>query len=867
MTIQKPDNASSGNAAPAAHVESATLDDLYASVPAMMHSIDSNGRLIQVSDMWLATLGFKRSEVIGRLSSDFLTESSRKHAQEIVLPEFFRTGRCDDVEYQMICNDGAIIDVLLSGKLLRDTSGNPFRSIAVIRDITDKKKLDRALTESEHRYRALFQHVQAGIALLEFDVTGNQTPALIFVAANPEFSILCGLPQSGIINEHAGTILSSLIHDPEICESILREVAQTGTRKELTNLSGPHERWFDMVCYQPGTGQCAILVHETTQRRQMQETLKRQHEQIQVTLHSIGDAVIATDTTGHVQYLNPMAERLTGWLSEQATGRNIEQVFHAFDERTGVLATNPIKRCLYDDRALQQHSGMVLVSRNGERFSIEDSAAPIRDSNGVTSGVVLVFRDVTEARRFSREMAYRATHDTLTGLINRTEFESRLMQAVADIGGGTKPGAVFYVDLDQFKLVNDTCGHVAGDALLKRVASHLDDSLRMPHTLARLGGDEFGIILPDCSIDEAEEIASRLCKSVDEMRFEYKGCHICVGASIGVVPLDSQLESVDEIMQYVDRSCYAAKDAGRNRVHVWSVTDQAMLARKNEMDWIRRLRQAIDENRFVLYAQQIFSLQVPAAAKRFEVLLRLPEEDGNLIPPGAFLPAAERFGIASRIDRWVVNQVFRWMASYSDRLDHIEYVSVNLSGQSIGDSDFFEYIRDLLTRYSFNGSKLCFEITETAAVTNLDDAATFIHALKEYGVRFALDDFGSGASSFGYLKALPVNYLKIDGQFVRNLHQDALDRTVVRCIQEVANVLGKETIAEFVETAEISAMLTKMGVGSAQGFFLHRPQPISVVLACRSSSVIDCPERNPDRLFVREKSTLIEPLIDTSRTR
>ncbi|RQS74448.1 EAL domain-containing protein [Burkholderia sp. Bp8963] len=874
MATQNPRNASSARMDGVTPVESATLDALYASVPAMMHSIDASGRLIQVSDMWLATLGFERREVIGRLSSDFLTESSRTYAREVILPAFFRTGRCDDVEYQMIRRDGTVIDVLLSGRLLRDASGNAFRSIAVIRDITDKKKLDCALSESEQRYRALFQHVQAGFALLELDAMKGGAPALIFVAANPEFSILCGLPQSRIVGERAGDVFASMIQESSRCDAVLHEVAQTGARKALSNLSGLEGRWFDMVCYRPGVRQCAILVQETTQRKRMQEMLTRQHEQIRVTLHSIGDAVIAADTTGRVQYLNPMAERLTGWLSEHATDRSIDDVFHVFDERTGAQAANPVKRCLVEDRAIQLDDDTVLVSRDGQRFCIEDSAAPIKDSNGVTSGVVLVFRDVTEERQISKEMEHRATHDALTGLINRTEFEARLLRVLDGERDATRPGAVFYLDLDQFKLVNDTCGHAAGDALLKQVASQLDDSLDVRHTLARLGGDEFGIILDACAIGEAEEVASRLCRRLDEMRFDYNGFHICVGASIGVVPLDSQLESVDAIMQQVDSACYTAKDAGRNRIHVWTPTDQAMRARKDEMDWVRRLRQALDENRFVLYAQEIIPLQTPATSKRFEVLLRLNGEEGKLIPPGEFLPAAERFHIASRIDRWVVNQVFRWMASYSDKLDHIEYVSVNISGQSIGDAEFLDYIRRLLHGYPFNGSKLCFEVTETAAVTNLDVAASFINALRRYGVRFALDDFGSGASSFGYLKALPVNYLKIDGRFVRNLHQDALDRTVVRCIQEVANVLGKETIAEFVETAEISAILTEMGVGSAQGFFLHRPQPISVMLACRSTSGIERPGRPPEPspgpshepFFSRDKSIGAKPSTDTSRT-
>ncbi len=867
MTTQGSNDRSSRRTSDIAHVKPGALDELYASVPAMMHSIDANGRLIHVSDMWLATLGFARGDVIGRLSSDFLTESSRQHAREVVLPDFFRTGRCDDIEYQMICRDGNVIDVLLSGKLLRDESGNPFRSIAVIRDITDKKRLDRALAQSELRYRALFQHVQAGFALLQIDAEHSRAPALIFVAVNPEFCGLCGSPEFRLVDQPVGGVLSVLLYDASACETILREVARTGARKEMRDLRGPRARWFDIVCYSPGAGQCAILVQETTHRKWMQETLSRQHEQIRVTLHSIGDAVIATDTTGRVQYLNPMAEHLTGWQSDAAANQTIESVFHIFDERTGIQAPDPIGRCLAEDRATQLDDGMVLVAKDGRHFSIEDSAAPIKDEDGVTSGVVLVFRDVTEQRRISKEIAYRATHDALTGLLNRAEFEARLQQALERVRGAPKRGVVFYLDLDQFKLVNDTCGHAAGDALLKRVAAHFGESLDMPHTLARLGGDEFGIILPDCPVARVEEVATGLCRRLDAMRFEYKGYHFCIGVSIGAVLLDGKLASVDAIMQCVDSACYAAKDAGRNRVHVWSETDQAMLARKDEMEWVRRLRQALDENRFVLYAQEIFSLQVPAAAKRFEVLLRLPGEQGDLIPPGAFLPAAERFNIASRIDRWVVNQVFRWMANYSDQLDHIEYISVNLSGQSIGDMEFFDFLKNLLCRFPVNGTKLCIEVTETAAITNLDAAAVFVNALKKYGVRFALDDFGSGASSFGYLKALPVNYLKIDGQFVRHLDQDALDRTVVKCIQEVANVLGKETIAEFVETAEVSAILTEMGVGSAQGFFLHRPQPIAIVLTSRSPSAIALPARKPDVLLAREKSGPVTPPVGTGRRR
>lgn len=813
-----------------------SLDEFYTRVPAMMHSIDSKGCLNYVSDGWLSALGFERHEVIGQHYSRFMTDASRRYAEESVLPEFFRRGRCDNIEYTLVGKDGKTIDILLSSTLQRDGSGKPLRSLAVILDITDRNRLDHALVESERRYRALFDHMQAGFALLqlkEASAEGQEDSTLDFVAVNPAFAELCGINREAVIGQSFHQALSSLLHAVPTCTAALKEVALTGERKELSDLGGPRGRSFNLVIYSPGINQCGLLIQETTQRKRMQETLRKQHEQILVTLHSIGDAVIATDNAGRIQYLNPVSERLTGSTLEQMRGQLLETVFQIFDERTGIPASNPVECCLSENRGIRLNGGVVLVSEDGAHFSIEGSASPITDADGAISGVVLVFRDITDQRRIENELVYRATHDHLTGLLNRAEFEIHVLAALEDLRRAANPGALLYVDLDQFKLVNDTCGHAAGDALLKRVSSHLLAQFPLPHTLARFGGDEFGIIVKDCSIDQARTIASALCRQIDELRFEYKGYNLSVGASIGVVPLDHNWESVSEVMQCVDSACYAAKDAGRNRVHVCSQTDQAMLARRDEMSWVRRLRHAIDEDRFVLFAQEMCALQAPTAGLHFEVLLRLRDENDALILPAAFLPAAERFNIASRIDRWVVHHVFRWMSHHSKQFDQLECVSVNLSGQSISDSAFHDYIAALLHTFLLDGRKLCFEVTETAAVTNLNAAVAFVDMLKQYGVRFALDDFGSGASSFGYLKALQVDYLKIDGQFVKNMAHDALDRTVVRCIQEVATVLGKETIAEFVESELEVALLKRMGVTHAQGFFYHRPQPMDHILNYR----------------------------------
>lgn len=820
-------------------VNAEALDELYATVPAMMHSIDASGQLVRVSDKWLATLGFERSEVIGQISSDFLTDESRAYARNVVLPEFFKSGRCDDVEYQMVCKDGRVIDVLLSATLQCDEVGRSLRSISVIRDITDKKGVDRALVESERRYRALFHHVHAGFALLHLDIAGAGEGQFKFVAVNPTFASLCGLDHQDVVQTPVPKVLASLLQASSDCEIILREVALTGVAHELPDQKGPTGRWFDVISYSPEINQCAILVQETSQKKRMQKELSQQHEQIRVTLQSIGDAVISTDRAGRVQYLNPVAEKLTGWSLYEAKGKFIEKVFQIFDERTGVKCPNPVDRCLAENCTIFLRDGVKMDSRSGGSYSISDSAAPITNEEGRVTGVVVVFRDVTEQRRIANEMAYRATHDSLTGLLNRAEFEDRLRSELEEVRLSNRLGAVLYVDLDQFKLINDTFGHAGGDDLLRRLSYNLEENINWPHSLARLGGDEFGIILMDCPITKAAEIAGHICRQIDDLRYEYRGHTICVGASIGLVPLGSGLGGVREVMQLVDSACYAAKDAGRNRVCIWSEADRTMSARKDEMDWVNRLRQALDENRFELFAQKICALSSSDRGLRFEVLLRLRDDKGQLISPKAFLPAAEKFGIASRIDRWVVRHVFEWMVVQGESLGDVESISVNLSGQTIGDALFLEYIAEMLDDLPVDPRKLCFEVTETAAITNFEAAISLISTLKGFGVRFALDDFGSGTSSFGYLKILPVDYLKIDGQFVRDLAGNEVDQTIVRCIQEIAAILGKQTIAEFVESEEVAVLLTKMGIGSGQGFYFHHPESLDTILTRRPSIMRD----------------------------
>jgi diguanylate cyclase (GGDEF)-like protein/PAS domain S-box-containing protein len=617
-------------------------------------------------------------------------------------------------------------------------------------------------------------------------------------------------------------------------ETALRNGQPYALELEYVHAGGSHG-WLDArgEAVQDEMGRVVRLqgtVQDITERRKLTSELAKQHELLRVTLQSIGDAVITTDGAGQITWLNPVAERMTGWLSSEAVGRPIAQVFHIVHEETRKPSLSPVDACLNQGSVVALASRTVLVSRAGIEFGIEDSASPIRNERGEVLGVVLVFHDVSEQRRLSGEMNHRATHDVLTGLINRAEFEVRLQRSLDKSHEEQSEHALMFIDLDQFKLVNDACGHSAGDALLQQVSKLLGEAVRTRDTLARLGGDEFAVILEHCTTDQAQRVAQQICDRLDEFRFLHSERRFRIGASIGLVTLDRRWNSTATVLQAADAACYAAKEAGRNRVHVWHDTDAAMLARTGETHWASRLEQALDDGRFVLFAQRIFSLGTESERIHAEVLLRMVDDDGSLIAPGAFLPAAERFYFCSRIDRWVLG---RAIALLSDRVDlsSIDTLCVNLSGQSIGDKAFH---RDTIEKLVVAGSAvcrcICLEITETAAITNMADAVRFIEDVRNLGVRIALDDFGAGASSFGYLKSLKVDLLKIDGQFVRDVIDDPLDAAAVRCFVDVARVIGVKTVAEFVDKSEVLARMKEIGVDYAQGFFLHRPEPIELVL-------------------------------------
>ncbi len=562
--------------------------------------------------------------------------------------------------------------------------------------------------------------------------------------------------------------------------------------------------------------------------RRAEARLWREEERAQVTLHSISEAVIRTDSAACVEYLNPAAEKLTGWSNDEAVMRPLSEVLHVLDDAAREPLEDPALQAVVRGAGVSNTRDALLVSRSGQEYAVELTAAALHGDDGHTPGAVVVFRDVTDVRALGRDLVYRATHDPMTGIYNRREFERRLQLALESSRDHGIEHALCYLDLDFFKTINDTCGHLAGDELLKQISMVLRRRVRSKDVLARVGGDEFALLLDDCSLDTAGRVAGEMGKSLHNFRFNWEGTSISTGASIGVVRVAADSGSLDEVLRAADVACRVAKEDGRNCVHVLHANDFTVERRQREINWVQRLHRAIETGAFELYGQPIhaFSRDVPAGPLS-EVLLRLNDE-GQLIAPGAFLPAAERYHLMPAIDRWVVRAVIRALQDMPPEVPGA--FTVNLSGQTLCDAGFLDFVEEALKESGVETSRLCFEITETVAVTHMSRAARLIGRLREVGCRFALDDFGSGLSSFNYLKNMAVDFLKIDGAFVRNVPEDSTDRALVTSINDVAHIMGIRTIAECVENGTIHAALKRIGVDYGQGVGLSPPQPLPQVI-------------------------------------
>lgn len=565
------------------------------------------------------------------------------------------------------------------------------------------------------------------------------------------------------------------------------------------------------------------LQKQISERSRIEQALFIEKERIQVTLASIGDAVITTDMVGHIDYINPIAEKLVGRSQHLIIGKTFPEVFNLFDEATHQPAQDPVQQCLIERKPIKLGNSITFGDNEDYGRSFDISAAPIHDRENTIIGVVLICRDITEMHLIAQQLSYQASHDSMTGLINRREFEHRL-QRILDTAKIDEYHALLYLDLDQFKIVNDSCGHIAGDELLRQVTSVLAQKVRKRDTLARLGGDEFGVLLEHCQPDQAMQIAHQMRMAIQNFCFLWEDRSFRIGVSIGLVPITHGVDTLASVFVTADSACYAAKELGGNRVHAYQTGDLELAKRHGEMQWIPKIQEALVNNQFSLFFQPIIPINGKFGV-HYEVLLRLVNRNGDLMLPSVFIPVAERYNQMQAIDRWVVQHAFA-VLNDPEIVPKSVGLAINLSGQSLSDPHFLEFIEQQIVSKSIQIERICFEITETAAISNLIHAQRFFSALKQRGCRFALDDFGSGLSSFAYLKTLPVDFLKIDGTFVKDMASDPIDYAMVEAIHRIGHVMGIETIAEFVESELILKLLKTIGVNYAQGYCLANPKPL-----------------------------------------
>jgi diguanylate cyclase (GGDEF)-like protein/PAS domain S-box-containing protein len=546
---------------------------------------------------------------------------------------------------------------------------------------------------------------------------------------------------------------------------------------------------------------------------------------MQSSFQIISDAIIITDASGRVQFLNPIAENLTGWRSEEAQALPLSDIFPILDEREltplKIFTEGNLAEKYLDNRP----NRAILMPQDGSSFLLEYSVVSVPETDWEIAGVILVFRETNNSSKNLLNL------DVLTGLINRHSFEQLLEQAISSAKLLDEQHILCYLDLDRFKVINETCGHLAGDELLRQVSGIFRKRVRKTDILARLGSDEFGLILCHCSLEEALKVLQILRQEIEEIQFIWGDRTFNFSISIGVVIINRDSDNSSRMLSIVNSACDVAKNNGRNRIHIYQPNDLEIVNQREEMEWIPCIFKALQQDRFMLYYQPIISLVDSQKqgqtnqSKSCEVLLRLEGEDGNIVPPGCFIPIAEKYGLMHLIDRWVIRKLFSQIGNSLENAKEIIY-AVNISGASLNDDQFLNFVQEQFLLYCVPPEIICFEITETLAISNLNKAGKFIRHLKSIGCHFALDDFGSGMSSFGYLKSLPIDFLKIDGLFVKDMIDSTIACEIVEAINRIAHVMEIETVAEHVENNEILSKLKCLGIDYAQGYAIARPSPL-----------------------------------------
>ncbi len=650
--------------------------------------------------------------------------------------------------------------------------------------------------------------------------------------ANDAAANLVGLPGAQL----AGRSVTDLI------KPAYRAIFRKGTQSLLDNEMSVEERELQMingeeqglwvearsrVIEYEGRNSVLTIARDITHRRSLEASLGRGKQFAQFTLESIAEGVITTDTGGRIDYMNRAAESLTGHGRDEMAGRNFSEALKLVDEADRRALEDPVERCLATRTRVNMGRRAVLLGRTSEHeHSVELTASPIRRDTGGIGGVVVLVHDVSEIRGLTKQMSYQASHDALTGLINRREFERRLQQCLVHAREKESMHVLCYLDLDRFKAVNDSCGHQAGDRLLQEISAILKDKVRDSDFCARIGGDEFALLLVGCPLNKARQIAESVVHAVADYRFVWHNRIFTLGVSIGLVEMGQSSGTSEETLAAADSACYVAKQRGRGRVEIYTAREENLARERGEIVWLKRIQNALTNDGFELMTQPILSVANDGHGPAVEVLLRLADTKGGHTEPADFMVSAERYQLMPEIDRWVVRTTLAALGNNQLRLPEGRSVSINISGQTLGDESFLEFVVDCLDSSAVSPGSICFEVTESALIANLANGQRFIEVLHGMGAEFALDDFGSGLGAFSKLKHLPVDYLKIDGSFTRGLAVDAVNQEMVSAMIKLAETMNFRTVAEEVEEQSDFDALRAMGIDFVQGYFVERPSPM-----------------------------------------
>ncbi|MEL6496756.1 MAG: EAL domain-containing protein, partial [Cyanobacteria bacterium J06623_7] len=803
-------------------------------LPLAVAILDRQMNYLAVSDRWITDYKIKTVNIIGQNHYEVFPETPRRwreNHQDCLMgkidslsqsEDFFvrESGLVDWLQWQL--NSWRNLDGQIGGLLI-------FSEV-----ITDRKLLQQKIQSTEGQMRAIF----SGMPEFVFTVEPNSDSILIL--PTKFFELYDDTTIDSIICQTQNLLFDG--PESRASQALIRRVLrqQRAIEFEYSLLLEDTLIWFSVSIFPVSESTVIWIAKDVTNRKEIeQNTLYAEKELAQITLQSIGDGVITTDADGRVQYLNPVAEQITGWSLSESTGKPLKEIFQLISGKTKKPIVNPIARVSRNHKVCKLAAKNSLLNRQGIYYEVEGLASPIMNRQSKLIGTAIVFRDVTAARKMARKLSWQATHDPLTELYNRRKFEDYTAEAIADAHHHDSCHALCYLDLDRFKIVNDTCGHAAGDKLLQQVTTLLRKRIRHADIFARLGGDEFGILFHHCPIEVARDCANELRKLIEDFRFIWQEKVFRIGVSIGLVEIKSTTEDLASLLTAVDAACYEAKQQGGNYVHLCHEQDLSVARQKGERQWVEKINRALEENSFRLYVQKIVSIESAypidladtvssGTIHHHEILLRLQDEAGNIIAPGAFLPAAERYGLMPAIDRWVISTFLAGYEAYCQSCTPptSAFYTINLSGASINNQEFGNFLRQQFDLYQVPPQTICFEITETVAITNLENANILIGQLKDLGCSIALDDFGSGMSSLTYLKNLPIDYLKIDGSFVTNIANDRVDYATVECFNHISQIMNIKTIAEFVENQTILQNLQQIGIDYAQGYGIERPKPL-----------------------------------------